>query len=73
MEPPKFREAKRDEKGLDIIDKDEAETLPLTDAICEKCGHAKARYWLVQTRASDEPETKFLRCERCSHTWRDYS
>ncbi|MBI2108536.1 transcription factor S, partial [Candidatus Woesearchaeota archaeon] len=31
-----------------------------------------AYFWLVQTRAGDEPETKFLRCEKCSHTWRDY-
>ncbi|MBI1969528.1 transcription factor S, partial [Candidatus Woesearchaeota archaeon] len=20
----------------------------------------------------DEPETKFLRCQKCRHTWRDY-
>ena len=37
-----------------------------------ECGLGKARFWLVQTRASDEPETKFFKCEKCKHTWRDY-
>ena len=39
---------------------------------CPKCRHKKAYYWTVQTRAGDEAETKFLKCEKCSHTWRDY-
>ncbi len=59
-------------KTLEIVDK-ELETLPLTDAECPTCKHKKAFYWLVQTRAGDEPETKFLRCQKCKHTWRDYS
>ena len=42
-------------------------------AECPKCGHRTAYFWLVQTRAGDEPETKFLRCEKCGHTWRDYN
>lgn len=48
------------------------EILPLTDAKCPKCKHNKAYYWTVQTRAGDEPETKFLKCEKCRHVWRDY-
>jgi len=60
------------EKEVEVIDKGELETLPKTKARCEKCGHDTARFWLVQTRAGDEPETKFLRCEKCEHTWRDY-
>jgi len=50
----------------------ELQTLPKTTAECPKCGHKTAYFWLVQTRAGDEPETKFLRCEKCEHTWRDY-
>jgi transcription factor S len=50
----------------------EKETLPLTDAECPKCKNNKAFYWTVQTRAADEGETKFLKCEQCKHTWRDY-
>jgi len=63
---------KDDQPEIEVIEK-EIEVLPITAADCPKCGHGKAYYWLVQTRASDEPETKFLKCEKCKHTWRDYS
>jgi transcription factor S len=46
-------------------------TLPMTEEICPSCGHGHAYWWTKQMRASDEPETKFLRCEKCKHTWRD--
>lgn len=69
----KIKDVLRESKGLDVVDIEQGETLPLTDSICEKCGHTKAYYWLTQTRASDEPETKFLRCQKCKHTTRDYS
>jgi len=60
------------EKKVEVIEKGELETLPKIDAKCPKCGNKTAYFWLVQTRAGDEPETKFLRCEKCEHTWRDY-
>lgn len=47
--------------------------MPVTDAECPKCHNKKAYYWTAQTRAADEPETKFLKCQKCGHTWRDYS
>jgi len=59
-------------KDVEVIDK-EINILPKMDARCPKCSHEKAYYWLVQTRAGDEPETKFLRCVKCEHTWRDYN
>ena len=62
----------KSEKEVEVIDKGELQTLPKTTAECPKCSHKTAYFWLVQTRAGDEPETKFLRCEKCSHTWRDY-
>lgn len=65
-------EVKHDEKKIEVIDS-EIETHPLINIDCPKCGHKKAYYWLQQTRAGDEPETKFHRCEKCKHTWRDYS
>lgn len=52
---------------------DSEEALPVTEAECKKCKNNKAYYWMVQTRAGDEPETKFLKCTKCKHTWRDYS
>lgn len=60
------------EKEIEVVSEDD-QPYPLTKAICPKCKHTKAFYWLVQTRAGDEPETKFLKCEKCKHTWRDYS
>src|SRR3989344_1966104 len=66
-----LKESKIEEKKeVEVIDQDDFESLPLTDAECEKCGHKRAHYWLIQTRSGDEPETKFLRCEECKHTWR---
>lgn len=59
------------EKEIDVVEEKD-EMLPITDAECPKCGHGKAYYWLVQTRAGDEADTKFMRCESCKHTWRDY-
>jgi DNA-directed RNA polymerase subunit M len=48
------------------------ETMPTVDAICEKCGYDKALWFTRQTRASDEPETQFFICKKCSHRWRKY-
>lgn len=62
----------KDEDNMDVVDSND-ETLPETDADCEKCGNKKAYFWLIQTRAGDEPETKFLKCTKCGHTWRDYA
>ena len=62
---------KNESREVEVIDK-EIETLPKTDAKCEKCGHKEAYFWTVQTRAGDEPETKFLKCEKCKNIWRDY-
>lgn len=57
---------------IEVVDKGKMQTLPKTTVKCPKCGHDEAYYWLVQTRAGDEPETKFLRCVKCEHTWRSY-
>ncbi len=62
-----------EDNEIAVVGDEETKTLPLTDAECGKCGHDKAYYWTIQTRAADEPETKFLKCEKCSHTWRDYA
>ncbi len=72
VENAKLRERiEGSKKVLKVIEK-EIETLPLTDAECPKCKHRKAYYWMVQTRASDEPETQFFKCEKCGHKWRHY-
>ena len=73
LEQAKLKEVVRDDgPAVAVIDKD-VETLPLTEVACPVCKHPRAYFWMIQTRASDEPETKFLRCEKCRHTWRDYT
>ncbi len=54
-----------------IKDKD-VDVLPTVDETCKKCGHTGAHFWTLQTRAGDEAETKFFRCKKCLHTWREY-
>ena len=59
-------------KDVEVIDQENPSILPKTKAECEKCGHREAYFWTAQTRAGDEPETKFLKCAKCGHIWRDY-
>lgn len=67
-------EKKEKEKERVIMVKEKEELQPKTrDVECPKCKHNEAYYWFVQTRAADEAPTKFLKCTKCSHTWRDYS
>lgn len=73
FEEQKITEKVENKKDIEVID-EEIETNPMVDnAECPKCGHKKAYYWQIQTRASDEPATKFFKCEKCKHIWRDYS
>lgn len=60
-------------KSIEVVHNNmELDTLPKINVECPKCKHNKAFYWLVQTRAGDEPETRFNKCEKCGHIWRDY-
>ena len=68
----KLEEKAKNKKGqIEIASEDDK--LPILKAECPKCANNDAYYWLVQTRAGDEPETKFLKCTNCKHIWRDYS
>jgi len=62
----------KNEKEVEVIEKTDLEILPKIEAECDKCGNREAFFWTLQTRAGDEPETKFLKCIKCSHIWRDY-
>lgn len=66
-----IKEQGKKDEDITVIEK-EVETKPLVDAHCPKCGHKKAYFWSIQTRASDEPETRFFKCQKCQHTWREY-
>ena len=62
---------KKEKVGV-IKDKD-TDVFPTTSVTCPKCGHGEAYFWSAQTRAADEAETRFFRCTKCKHTWREYS
>ncbi|MGB9915240.1 MAG: transcription factor S [Candidatus Bathyarchaeales archaeon] len=58
-----------------VIGKEEQKlrTLPTVRVECPKCGNNVAYVWQVQTRGADESSTQFLRCTKCSYTFREYS
>lgn len=64
------REGKKKEETT-VVEKDQ-ESLPKTNKKCPECGHGKAYWWMQQTRSADEPTTRFYRCVKCGHTWREY-
>ena len=59
---------------MEESDMKQAKSLESTIKIdCEKCHNQEGVWWTFQTRSGDEPETKFYRCTKCNHTWRDYT
>ena len=58
-----------------VIGKEEQKlrTFPTIRIECPKCGKYTAYVWQVQTRRTDESSTQFLRCTKCSYTFRECS
>jgi len=72
--PQKLKTSEKIEERKEVAvfsGKDES-TLPIVTEKCKKCGNDKAYFWTVQTRASDEAETKFFKCTKCGNTRREY-
>ena len=67
-----LKEKRQNDQEFMVVEKDDDEMLPKTKEECPECANKEAFYWTVQTRAGDEAETKFLKCTKCKHTWRDY-
>ncbi|PIN80254.1 transcription factor S [Candidatus Woesearchaeota archaeon CG10_big_fil_rev_8_21_14_0_10_30_7] len=67
----KLTETREEIKEVEVAE-EEKNLNPLVEAECPKCAHTHAHNWEVQTRAADEPPTRFFRCEKCKHTWREY-
>ena len=63
-----------EKKMVNVISDKDTEVYPIIDleTQCEKCGNKKAYFWTLQTRSTDESETKFFKCTKCQHTWREY-
>lgn len=61
------------EKTILIGSNNREETLPKIGGVtCPKCGNDEAYWWVLQTRRADEPPTRFYKCTRCGHVWREY-
>lgn len=71
---PKLRTSEKinERKEVAVFSGKDESTLPVVAEKCKKCGNDKAYFWTVQTRSSDEAETKFFKCTKCSNTRRDY-
>lgn len=67
----KTSEKIEEKKKVAVLKKD-TKTEPIVNEKCKECGHDKAYFWTVQTRASDEAETKFFKCVKCGTTKREY-
>lgn len=59
-------------KEIAVVNEKDSQVHPVVTETCKKCGHDRAYFWTIQTRAGDESETKFFKCVKCDHTWRDY-
>ena len=55
-----------------VVDEKKLTTYPKVEIKCLKCKNKEAFFWTLQTRSSDESETKFYKCTECNHTWRVY-
>ena len=62
----------KEKKEVTVIKEKEINVMPVVFAVCPKCGHKEAYFWTSQTRSADEAETKFFKCTKCNHTWREY-
>jgi len=69
----KIIEKRKKEKKIEVMDSSiDNKHLPEISADCSQCKNNKAYFWTIQTRSSDEPETKFFKCTKCKNTWREY-
>ncbi len=68
-----IRHSQKD-RMLVIESSENVKTLPTVKGVvtCSKCGSDEAYYWFLQTRKGDEPPTRFYKCVKCGHVWREY-
>ena len=57
---------------IPVVSSKDSPALPKVAETCKKCENKESYFWTIQTRSGDESETKFFRCVKCEHTWREY-
>jgi DNA-directed RNA polymerase subunit M len=60
-------------EDITVVEEGVGASLPTTRVNCPGCGHNRAYWWMRQTRAADEPTTRFYRCVKCGKVWREYA
>jgi len=70
----KIQSTEKVSKGsnVSVIKEKDVTIYPIVQIKCPQCKHGEAYFWTLQTRSSDEAETKFYKCVKCEHTWRVY-
>ncbi|MFA5992123.1 MAG: transcription factor S [Candidatus Pacearchaeota archaeon] len=59
-------------KEIGVVKEKDTDVFPVVANTCPKCKNKEAYFWTSQTRSGDEAETRFFRCVKCKHTWREY-
>ncbi|MBS3168315.1 transcription factor S [Candidatus Woesearchaeota archaeon] len=59
-------EKKKKTKDVQVVQEKFDESLPKIKHDCSECKNREAYFWTRQMRSSDEPESKFYKCTKCS-------
>ena len=62
---------RRENKEIALLEDSKIDILPKIRIECARCGNKEAYWILRQMRGSDEPETRFFTCTKCSYKWRE--
>lgn len=65
-------ERMKEKQKIGIMKDKDTDVFPTITAVCPQCGNREAYFWSAQTRSADESETRFFKCTKCKHTWREY-
>ncbi|MEM4625498.1 MAG: transcription factor S [Candidatus Pacearchaeota archaeon] len=66
------KEKIRESHEIGVIREKDTDVFPIVSIDCPKCSSKEAYFWTSQTRSGDEAETRFFKCIKCKHTWREY-